>query len=87
MIGLTASTKVWLVTGVTDMRRGFDGLAAIVQTTLAAIRLMARCLYSEASEAIASRCFGGTTMAYVYSANVWSEVGSSGRRYKAAAFI
>jgi len=36
MIGLAAGTKVWLVTGITDMRRGFDGLAAIVQTTLAA---------------------------------------------------
>lgn len=35
MIGLPAGTKVWLVTGITDMRRGFDGLASIVQATLA----------------------------------------------------
>lgn len=35
MIGLTANTRVWLVAGHTDMRKGFDGLAAIVQTTLA----------------------------------------------------
>jgi transposase len=35
MIGLPASTRVWLVAGVTDMRRGFDGLAAIVQERLA----------------------------------------------------
>lgn len=34
MIGLPANTRVWLVAGVTDMRRGFDGLAAIVQTAL-----------------------------------------------------
>jgi hypothetical protein len=34
MIGLPAGTRVWLVAGVTDMRRGFDGLAAIVQTAL-----------------------------------------------------
>jgi transposase len=27
---------VWLAAGVTDMRRGFDGLAALVQTQLAA---------------------------------------------------
>ena len=36
MIGLPASTRVWLAAGATDMRRGFDGLAAVVQTTLAA---------------------------------------------------
>ena len=36
MIGLSASTRIWLVAGVTDMRRGFDGLAAQVQQTLAA---------------------------------------------------
>lgn len=34
MIGLPAGTRVWLAAGVTDMRRGFDGLVAIVQSTL-----------------------------------------------------
>lgn len=36
MIGLPAGTRVWLVAGHTDMRKGFDGLAAIVQSALAA---------------------------------------------------
>ncbi|WP_428310101.1 hypothetical protein [Hydrocarboniphaga sp.] len=27
MIGLPAGTQVWLAAGVTDMRRGMDGLA------------------------------------------------------------
>ncbi len=36
MIGLPAGTRVWLAAGVTDMRRGFDGLAAMVQSKLAA---------------------------------------------------
>ena len=36
MIGLPAGTRVWLVAGHTDMRKGFDGLAAVVQTALAA---------------------------------------------------
>lgn len=36
MMGLPAGTRVWLAAGVTDMRRGFDGLAALVQTQLAA---------------------------------------------------
>lgn len=36
MIGLLAGTRVWIAAGHTDMRRGFDGLAAIVQTQLSA---------------------------------------------------
>ena len=35
MIGLPAGTRVWLAAGLTDMRRGFDGLAALVQGALA----------------------------------------------------
>lgn len=35
MIGPTAGTRVWLAAGVTDMRKGMDGLAALVQTRLA----------------------------------------------------
>jgi transposase len=35
MIGLAAGTRVWLAAGVTDMRKGMDGLAALVQTALA----------------------------------------------------
>jgi transposase len=36
VIGLPSNTRVWLVAGHTDMRKGFDGLAAMVQTALAA---------------------------------------------------
>ena len=35
MIGLPAGTRVWLAAGVTDMRKGMDGLAALAQTVLA----------------------------------------------------
>lgn len=34
MIGLPAGTQIWLAAGVTDMRKSFDGLAALVQTKL-----------------------------------------------------
>jgi transposase len=34
MIGLPSGTQVWLVCGVTDMRKGFDGLSALVQHRL-----------------------------------------------------
>jgi transposase len=35
MLGPPPGTRVFLACGVTDMRRGFDGLAAQVQTVLA----------------------------------------------------
>ena len=35
MIALPAGVKVWLAAGATDMRKGFDGLAASVQEQLA----------------------------------------------------
>jgi transposase len=35
MFGLPTGTRIWLAAGVTDMRKGFDGLAAVVQTQLA----------------------------------------------------
>ena len=34
MIELPAGTRIWIAAGVTDMRRGFDGLSAQVQTVL-----------------------------------------------------
>lgn len=34
MIGLPAGTRIWLAAGVTDMRKGMDGLAALAQTVL-----------------------------------------------------
>jgi transposase len=34
MIALPAGTRVWIAAGVTDMRKGMDGLAALAQTAL-----------------------------------------------------
>lgn len=34
MIALPAHTRIWIAAGVTDLRRGFIGLGALVQTTL-----------------------------------------------------
>ena len=36
MIALPTGTEIWIAGGVTDLRRGFDGLSAIVQTILEA---------------------------------------------------
>ena len=34
MIPVPSNTRVWLAAGVTDMRKGFPGLALLVQETL-----------------------------------------------------
>ena len=34
MIALPAGSRVWLAAGINDLRKGFDGLAALVQTVL-----------------------------------------------------
>lgn len=34
MLGLPAGIRIWLVAGITDMRAGFNGLAAKVETAL-----------------------------------------------------
>ena len=34
MIALPANTRIWIAAGVTDLRRGFTGLSALVQTAL-----------------------------------------------------
>ena len=34
MIALPGHTKIWIAAGVTDLRRGFTGLSALVQTKL-----------------------------------------------------
>jgi transposase len=34
MITLSPKTHIWIAAGVTDLRRGFDGLSALVQTKL-----------------------------------------------------
>lgn len=34
MIALPTGTQIWIAAGVTDLRRGFTGLSAVVQTAL-----------------------------------------------------
>lgn len=34
MMGLPGNTQIWIAAGITDLRRGFTGLSALVQTKL-----------------------------------------------------
>jgi transposase len=35
MMGLPAGTRIWIAAGITDMRSGFNGVAAKVESALA----------------------------------------------------
>jgi len=52
-MGLPADTRVWIAAGVTDMRRGFDGLAAIVQSNFRKSRyVLAGHIWSKHAEGV-----------------------------------
>jgi transposase len=38
MITIPSGTHIWVAAGITDMRRGFDGPTALVQTALGSSR-------------------------------------------------
>jgi hypothetical protein len=44
MIALQSDVRVYLACGYTDMRKGMQGLAMLVQQVLAEIRSTARCM-------------------------------------------
>jgi transposase len=73
MIAPPPGVRVWLAAGVTDMRKGFDGLAALVQLHLG------QDPFSGALFAFRGRGFGMTGKVCVCSASGWSAVTLSGR--------
>jgi transposase len=46
MIALPTQTHIWIVAGVTDLRRGFTGLSGMVQTKLEQDPFQDTCLCS-----------------------------------------
>jgi len=51
MIPVPSGARVWLAAGHTDMRKGLDGLALLVQEVLSAIRMAGICSCSAAGAA------------------------------------
>ena len=80
MIPIPSGVRVWLATGHTDMRKGFDGLALIVQETLKRDPHCGHCSSSADAEAISSSAFGATARACACSPNGSNRGGSCGRR-------
>jgi transposase len=71
MIGPLANTRIWVAAGFTDMRCGFDGLAAKVQT-VRRIHSLVTSSCSGANVATSSNACTGATVAYACSPNAWS---------------
>lgn len=81
MIGLPSGTRIWLAGGMTDMRRGFDGMAAMVQEKLGADPFGDHVFVFRGRRGdLIKLLSGGMVMAFVSSPNVWSTVASSGHR-------
>ena len=86
-MGMPPGTQVWLAAGVTDMRKSFDGLAAVVQNVLSVAPLVATYLCFGAAAVIALKCSGMQAMACVYFLSVQKRVGSCGHRLTVVRYI
>ena len=58
MIPLPSGTKIWLVAGITDMRNGFNGTAAKVQTALKDDPMSGHVFIFRAAAAVRLNCCG-----------------------------
>lgn len=58
MIPLPTGTKIWLIARITDMRNGFNGLTAKVQTTLKDDPMSGHIFIFQAAAAVRLNCCG-----------------------------
>jgi transposase len=80
MITIPAASQIWIAAGVTDMRRGLNGLGALVQTTLEASPFNGHIFVFAAVAATSSKSSGSMATAFVSSRNASKEAASSGPR-------
>ena len=80
MIGLPAGTQVWIAAGVTDMRRGFDGLAAIVQSKLADNPFSGHVFVFRGRQGDRIKVLWWSGDGYAYSLSAWNMAISCGLR-------
>ena len=80
MIPVPAGVRVWLATGHTDMRKGFDGLALIVQETLKRDPHSGHLFVFRGRRGDLSSVYGTTARACVCSQSGSNGVASCGRR-------
>jgi transposase len=81
MIPLAPGVRVWLATGRTDMRRGFDGLALAVQETLKQDPHCGHLFVFRGRRGDLIKILGTTVRACACSRSASSAVASSGHRW------
>jgi hypothetical protein len=79
---LPPGVKVHLAFGYTDMRKGIDGLAMLVQGVLRQDPFRATCSYSGVAKPISSRSFSGMGLGCAYSPSGSSTVFFFGQRMR-----
>ena len=82
MITLPSPTQIWIAAGVTDLRRGFNGLSALVQSKLEKSPLSGQVFIFRGR-----RGGGSTGTGYVYFASVWSAGSLSGHKLRKELFL
>lgn len=80
----TGATRIYLACGTTDMRKGFDGLAVLVQQALEASPHSGTLFAFRASGAIWSNCSGTMARDCACFPSGWTAAALSGRRRRRA---
>ena len=76
--------RIWIAAGVTDLRRGFGGLTALVQTTLEQDPYAGHVFVFRGRRGDLIKLLWWDGDGFVSSQSGWNAAGSSGRRRTAA---
>jgi len=87
VIELRAGTRIWLAAGVTDMRRGFQGLSAQVQTVLEQQPYSGHVFVFRGRRGDIIKCLWFDGDGCACSPSDWNVAASSGRRPRAERFL
>jgi hypothetical protein len=80
MIAVPTGVRIWIASGHTDMRKGMQGLALLVQEGLGEIRSLATSSCSADAAVLSSRPCGMTGSDYRCTQSAWTVAALSGRR-------
>lgn len=69
MMGLPSGARIWLAAGFTDLRNGFDGLSALVQTKLHESPFSGQIFVFRGRRGDRIKILGTAAMAYVFFAS------------------
>jgi hypothetical protein len=87
MLEMRTGTRIWIAAGVTDMRRGFPGLSAQVQTILKQQPFYGHVFVFAVVAATRSRFYGPMKTAHACLRSDWSADALSGRKRRRERFL